>query len=445
MRPTVYGDAMGSLVRPYAAAATIVCPVLFLALLPTPAVGSAGTAHHNTPIHDVAGLLVKSILAQNTVNYKGRQIEIVSDQGNGALHTTTRMIIHRKDGYSLVRCLDPPSLRGCFQADDGHWLRSYDPRTHVVTIGRSMARVRTRRDAERLARRILSAYRVSATGMDQVAQRECVVLNLRPYDPYSHTINVWVDARTGVTLSRQDNSPRGHTFSLTLFKSITYPQNVPTRELHYTIPPGTRTQKITLSPLYRSVASLSRAAGFRVLVPISMPTGFEFEAAEMVRLNGVPNACLRYTDGMAGLTIFEKPTGRPTSGGHAPVLSRSLPRGEAIAMTVHGHTACIVVGAREPDGLMAILRALDPEREDELMHRFQDTFRLPAHILTDSREHGLGMDCLAALWDIARQTGRPLEALLALHGEGWEWPSLARRFRADVHQVERHIKPFLCR
>lgn len=405
----------------------------------------AQAARAGKRLPDVHSLLVKSILAQNTVNYTGRQIEIVSDQGTGALHTTDRIVVHRKDGHSLVRCLDPPGLRGCFQADDGRWLRSYDPRTHVVTVGRSMARVRTRRDAERMARRILAAYRVSATGTDQVAQRECIILSLRPYDPYSHTINVWVDARTGVTLSRQDNSPRGHTFSLTLFKSIAYPRTVPAIDLHYTLPPGTRVQKITLSPLYHSVAALRRAAGFPVLVPISMPMGFEFETAEMVRLDGVPNACLRYTDGMAGLTIFERPVSRPSSGVHAPVLSRPLPRGEAVAMTVHGRTACIVVGAREPDGLMAILRALDPEREDELMHRLQDKFRPPARILASVRENGLGMDCLAALIDIARQTGHSLQALLALHAEGWEWPSLARRLGANLHQIEQHVEPFRCK
>ncbi|MGC8666856.1 MAG: sigma-E factor regulatory protein RseB domain-containing protein [Chthonomonadales bacterium] len=436
---------MAFLVYPRAATTAIVRPVLCLVVGTASLAGTSAASPAGKAMPDVTTLLVKSILAQYTVNYKGRQIEIVSDQGNGALHTTTRLVIHRKDGRSLVRCLDPPSLRGCFQADDGRWVRSYDPRTHLVTIGRSMARVRTRRDAQRMVRRILAAYRVSATGTDQVAQRECVILSLRPYDPYSHTINVWIDAGTGVTLSRQDNSPRGHTFSLTLFKSIAYPRTVSSQELHYTLPPGTRTQKITLSPLYHDVARLRRAAGFPILVPISMPMGFEFESAEMVRLNGVPNACLRYTDGMAGLTIFEKPVDRPNSGAHAPVLSRPLPRGEAIAMTVHGRMACIVVGAREPDGLMAILRALDPEREDELLHRFKDAFRPPPHILAASRQRGLGMDCLAALLDIARQTGRPLEALLALHGEGWEWPSLARRFRADLHEVEQHIKPYLCR
>ncbi len=392
----------------------------------------------------IESILHKSMAAQDRINLRGIQTEIIPRHDSG-FDTITRRIVRRSDGRSLAICVDTDGRNGTVYQDDGKWTRNFDPFTRVCSITRSVSRIADGRSAERVVRRILSNYRVRLIGTEMFSGRSCYILALDPKDPFSHPLDVRIDVATGATISRTEYQRRGgSTISLNFFTSISFPRQIADSELASKFPPGTRKIQTSLSLPFRSVEPLRRKVGFEICLPNSMPAGFQFESCEIVRLNDTPTACLRFSDGLAAINIFESRTAEGftlTPG----IIAKTLPRGEAIAMCQVGRTSCAVMGPRLMEGVVMIAKALDTDSARNKMESLSRTFGVPIASVIDLRNQGLGLDHIAALLEIRAQTGRTMKTLMVMHQDGWGWDLIAQRLRVDVHRISDKIRPYQSR
>lgn len=430
--------ATARIVRMAAAAAR---PFLMLGLALSTALPAVCAPRDADPL--VREILRRSILAVRRINLRGQQIEMVAGP-DGTMTATTRKVVESEDGRSLAICIAPQRERGMVKVSDGRLIREYNSRQRTIHITRPMQCVRDDRDAERQIRRITANYDVQLLRDANIAGRECQIIELRPHSRSGHVIQVWVDRNNGAVLSRQESDLRGNTLALTFFTSVQFPRRIANSELTFRFPNRARKVWMTLSSLYRDVASLRRKAGFDVFLPVAMPPGlegFELEACEIVLLNGEKAACLRFSDGMTNLTICQSPFRRAPQDVNS-ILWQPLPRGQAMVLCFYRQTTLMVAGPRDVEALCAIARAVDADRERALLERLAHNSGMPCAALEDIRNRGVMLDTMAALSEISAQTRRRFEALIALYQDGWTWPRIAEQYRANVQRISERVRVY---
>jgi negative regulator of sigma E activity len=250
------------------------------------------------------------------------------------------------------------------------------------------------KDAALAARR----YEVVRAGRDVVAGRPADRIELRPRRPGRPEWVFWADAERRFPLAFAARS-EGRALFEARFESIAFP-----RELPLSAPPRPEWLRVFREP--SEPADLGRAAGCAVWAPARLPWGFEPRGSEAIRLRvdlpprlaeavraflpGVPEkleaavAHLRYTDGMAEISVFQCPAestlGRlvrrlaparragPAGAGESPrrVTARRFAdrRGAAYLMELEG-TLVLVAGNLPPEidpGVEEMIRSFRPLR-----------------------------------------------------------------------------------
>lgn len=411
----------------------VICAAAFAVSLLS---GPPARALDSTPssVSHIEQLLRRAIRVERNINLRGEQM-ILSFAPQGGTHTTTRHVVWRRDGRSLSTSREPNGKGATVTVDDGKWTSSYSPSSPVVMIAHSPPRAHNDHAAARLARLVLHNYQVVMREPEKLAGRMCDVLELIPRHAASHAVKVWLDARTGVMLSRQENDHRGNTLSLALFKSVQYPRSIADSELRYRPSRKRKSVVMSRSPIFSNVSSLEKRAMFKICQPMCMPCGYAFEACELVDLGGVPVACLRYTDGLANITVYENVARGPRPAGHSPIEWQLLPRGEAMAACSYGPLDIAVMGNVEVKGLLDVARSIDLDDETAALDGLNRRFGVSHARLMAMRDEGIGLDTIAALLFIAAHTRRPLSRLMALYRDGWHWLAIARRLNDNGNQV----------
>jgi negative regulator of sigma E activity len=363
---------------------------------------------------------------------------------SGINEISFKRYVRRKDGQGFNVVTDDTGRTVAVIADDGEWNRSFDPRTRTLTISHSMRTPMDERSIKARVRRILSSYRVSYAGMDVMAGRTCHKLILDPHDVHGRPIKVWIDAVTGISLARSESDRRGHTFGMTTFNSISYPKTLAAAEIAFTVPKGTRIVRVSRSPLFKDPGSLSKWGGIDIQLPLSMPRGYELEAAELISLANTPTVCLRYSDGLAVITIFQTQSAKAVEQSYENVAWKMLPRGESLAVSGQTRVTSVVMGPRESDGIVSVARALDRQRESDARERIALDYGIRPAEISRLRGLGLGMDCLAGLFEISRRTRRKLETLLAIKRDGWSWRDIAVGLKIDPEIIAPRVLPYEC-
>jgi hypothetical protein len=379
--------------------------------------------------------------SQNRVNLRGR-MTVINSSMHGPTRTVRKRVVRMADGRSLVEVLEPVEDRGSRTMDDGKWIYSYDPAQNLVKIKRSFPVKRDSRTIARQVRLILRNYRVILEGRERFADRICYRLRCVPYDSINHTLQLWVDTRTGVELCRQENDRRGNTLSVTFFNSIEYPSRIAPEEVKARFPSNALQINISRSAVYSDIASLRRASTYDISAPFWMPEGYELENCAMMMVDGQSRATLRYTNGLSVITICQAPPVQRRPPGYSIANVLTLPYGEVMVDYATQKRDYMVVGRCEPQGLSGIVNGLNGEREADWLARLAGAFRVSNGILNQMRDRGMGLDTIAALLAISLRARQKQETLYALHQEGWDWRYLARRFRVKEEQVAFMMRPF---
>lgn len=411
---------------------TVAATSLFGCGISAPAAGK-----EKTPTIDE--LLRRMIQAGRGLNMRATQITL-NTRPQVPTRTMVVRVVCRRDGKSLARVVEPAASRGVATYDDGQWTHRYDPFRKLVYVTRSLPLPTDGRTVMRRVRVIRRNYAVTLSGKEHIAGRLCYVLRFEPRNKINYPLVIWLDAKTGAVLWRQESDRAGNTLGLVMYTSVEYPARISDSEVRLPLPSRTRKINVSRSPALRDIESLRRHAGFDITLPVSMPREYEFENGEVVIVGGRRTVCLRYTNGMTNLTIYQTPAAVRRSESSLLMRSWKLPLGDGMVNRSCGPMNYMVIGHCDLQGLLNVARALDRDRARQCLNKLARTFRVPPGILAKMRNRGMSLDAIAALLDVHAQTGRSLEGLLRLYQDGWGWDSLARQFKADITQVAKRAQ-----
>jgi negative regulator of sigma E activity len=389
-------------------------------------------------------VLLRMLVATRGVNMIGTEVSMVTPPHMAGI-TMTRKVVRTKEGVCLSRCISPSSQKGFIAYDDGNWIKSYDPIAKDIKVARSSRRAQTDKAVARLIRLIKRNYKLVIENRESIAGRDCYILAFRPVHKDSHEVKCWVDTRTGAILSNVENNPRGHTVAVTFFTSVQFPSQVPASAIQNPLPNRVPVVNLSRSPILRDIGKMRRIVGFDVCIPYAMPAGYEFQHCEAVSFNGMPATCLRYTDGMADITVYQSASSESLAASRPSLKMSVHPLGNTVVEYRNGPANFMIVGRTEQDGLLDVARALNMDRERTILNYFGKNYVVPSSALTVMRNRGMGTDVMDALLSIRQQARQPLHKLLALHDDGMSWTTIAQQFKVNVKAISSHIKPFKCR
>jgi hypothetical protein len=173
-----------------------------------------------------------------------------------------------------------------------------------------------------------------------------------------------------------------------------------------------------------------------------MPGGFVFESSALVQVGGGRRVCLRYTDGIANITIVQSPARQARPDNYRACRVMSLPRGDTIVDCACGSMNFMIMGNGAPEALIGIAQSLDAAREKEWRAQLTRTYRVSSATLTGLRDRGLGMDCITALLEISARSRQPLTNLLSLYENSLDWRYLARRYGVQMEYIGHRVQRF---
>jgi len=180
---------------------------------------------------------------------------------------------------------------------------------------------------EREKELLLKNYRLSVTGPDKVAGRKVWVLNLRPVVPGKPHQQLWFDAQTQIILAIKRYLPKKRFAASSRFTHFDLKSQLP-EELFAVKAASPMPVSSDMGPDFLSIDELEKATGRETDLPDELPGGFVFESADFFEVGKDTVRHLRYTDGLAVLSIFltDRPVRLP-AGGAAGLSSLLSPPG----------------------------------------------------------------------------------------------------------------------
>ncbi len=208
-------------------------------------------------------------------------------------------------GASIVTFLSPLSMQGHISLDDGkQWMRYFPDRNRLI-IQPSPLLLKVR-DSESIRFNLLKRnYRAGISGTETIAGRQAVLVELKPRaENYLFTRRYWIDSEKNVFLKIAWESPSGKKETLMEMISVEFPASIPPETFQIKTT-GTPTQIRLPAPVRQEkISALEKEVGFRLVVPIQMPFGFQFMSAELLG-EEEKIAALRYTDGVSNVTLYQ--------------------------------------------------------------------------------------------------------------------------------------------
>ena len=168
---------------------------------------------------------------------------------------------------------------------------------------------------EREKELLLKNYRLSVTGPDMTAGRKTWVLDLQPLVAGKPRQLLWIDAQTDVTLAIKRYLPRKQFAILSRFTHFTIKPSLPEETFRLQLASPSIVSG-DMTPDFLSIDELEKTTGRETDLPEALPGGFVFESADYFEVNKDMVRHLRYTDGLAVLSIFltDRPVRLPPGG-----------------------------------------------------------------------------------------------------------------------------------
>jgi hypothetical protein len=168
---------------------------------------------------------------------------------------------------------------------------------------------------ERERELLLRNYRLSVSGPDMVAGRKAWVLGMRPMVAGKPHQLIWIDDQTQIILSVKRYLPKRQFATLSRFTHFELKPSLPATIFALPIDSATLVSG-DMTPDFLSIDELEKATGRVTDLPRDLPGGFAFESADYFEVGKDMVRHVRYTDGLAVLSVFltDKPVRLPKSG-----------------------------------------------------------------------------------------------------------------------------------
>lgn len=372
-----------------------------------------------------------------SVPLTGEKLVITTD-AEGDLRVLTRRVAHASDGRNMHSTIKPRAEKGSFAWDDGITIRTYDAQTGTMLIRRSLERRPSRTTAAWRLNLVKRSYNLVVEGVERVAGRKCLRLALDPYSRAGLTIRVWLDRATGAELRREEADPAGNSVHAEMFTSVSiFP---PGRDpaVSCAMPRRTRVESLIGVRASSDLHELSRRASFHVRVPAQAPAGFEFEQGTVATVGGRKAAVLRYTNGLAALTLVATPV-PPRTMAAPEHRARRIAAGHWRVDWSGPDMDVVVMGPCSPEELLGMMAGFDAASESAFVRRMADENEAAGRLISSMRGSGRTRDTVHAILEIARRSGKPVETVWAYVRAGHGWQSAASRFGIPASVIQGHL------
>jgi len=259
--------------------------------------------------------LLQAALADPQVAYQGR-VMLTQWYGKRTRAEEARVFFNPPNLYRW-EFLSPDGQISRVIISDGSDEFVWLPKEHKVLKG-SAAKSSPKLMVPELERELLlKNYQAKLLGPDQVAGRTTWVLELAPLIPGKPHQKFWIDQETAVILETKRLGPTGARAGLSRFARFK-PQKDMSKDL-FQVKADSMTQVIDhgLDPDFFSIKELRHRTGKSLNLPEQLPGNFTFESGDAYQLNEASVRHIRYTDGLAVLSLFE--TSRPVG----PMLDKT--------------------------------------------------------------------------------------------------------------------------
>ena len=144
---------------------------------------------------------------------------------------------------------------------------------------------------------------------DEVAERECAVLEVRSRRDSALVQRLWVDKDYGLVLRRQSYGADGFLSNEMRFLRVALPAEDAGWDFSFRPPPGVKVEKSRIRPDPMELWEAAAVSDIEPRTPSWLPPGFVFESVDMVPYQGSSLLHFRYTDGVDALSMFQCPAG----------------------------------------------------------------------------------------------------------------------------------------
>jgi negative regulator of sigma E activity len=415
----------------------LIIPIACMALPPSPVAAQTST-RSRLPVQEIVR---RAMVAEHSTNVRGKERSFIEPPGLPSVKIE-RSITRTKSGWTLYKWGGPRAQRGTITLDDGQWTRCYVPGSKVISTNRSSPEPRDPHSIARHARLLMRNYTVRMEGQELLAGRSCYVVTLTPKTDMCHAMKLWIDTKTFFTLGHQENTSRGHTVALTMFQWIEFPSEIKVGDIKNPFPAEAKPQKPTPVRVFSDIGSMRRAISSEICVPYSMPGGFEFERCEVIETGATQTVCLRYTDGWAGISIYQT---RVQEARNTPPSELHFARHAMGDSAVDFATAAMnfmIIGRVEMNGLVCVVNALDDNRVRTYLADTARTYHVEPATLGSMRNQGLGIDTMNALLEISMRSRKPLTSLLPMIRDGYAWNDIAERLGVKAKAFAARVRFF---
>lgn len=261
------------------------------------------------------------------------------------------------DGKSAIR-YEGGSLDGVAMGNDGARVWRYDPRAKRVYTSPPPISA-TSPLGQKHVDLILSNYRVTEEGREDVAKRPAYRILLTPKQPGANSRRLWIDRETNIILASEERDSQGHLVAKTVFDSIDYDRPPSPKELK--APPPQVAPRKRHSERFIGVkftpAELSKEIGFTVRVPSYVPEGYVADGSYLYHCPECHETAseTRYTNGMDSFSLFQ---GREVCDAHGKGGHVSRVGNRQVVSWKHGDDQFCVIGSLSLEELKRIAASL---------------------------------------------------------------------------------------
>ena len=264
---------------------------------------AAGTAapHADGERGEVRALLDRMVQASRTINYVGTFV-----YRNGSTLQSMKIIHRAEEGGGRQRLV---ALSGAAREviRDGRWVTCIlpDDRTVVVTRQRPgrLSPSTVFESEVAIGSNVGDPYSLSSDGTERIADREAIVVGVRPRDRYRYGFRLAVDRETGLLLKSELLDGDGAALEQIVYTHLELPRTIPDEALEPGISDAGFTRYEAAAAATTGIDSATWPHDWTIGW---LPAGFRMtdKSFDPIRTGHRPVDHRVYSDGLASLSIF---------------------------------------------------------------------------------------------------------------------------------------------
>lgn len=249
--------------------------------------------------------------AEQHLALQGEQVTVLTR--NGRTITSKQKVLRNGGRAFRLDYTQPARLAGQVIIDNGRTFWHYSPASKKLEVGPSRVEALHSRVSQVMRQIKKGALDAQYIGPDTIAGRPCAVVQITPRNlstaPYRR---FWIDISNGAQLRIDEFGDNHQLQSSSYYTSITYNPVIPKDSFKPPkTPKGTQLASTAASGRPMSIAQAQTQAGFTILQPTYLPTGFQFQSASVSDFRKQKLVALRYVNSLNVLSLFETGTGKP--------------------------------------------------------------------------------------------------------------------------------------